>query len=902
MDEYEEFDEFEAMYADDLEALRDQDYDEVPARKQLNVAKEKPAESQDLFDDDDFEQVPEVAVSQKSQVSKGGQSQQLFGDEFGACSSQQSRKFQSQKSFEDEFEPLSYEVEKQPKKRTIRALFGDIDDIIEDEIQLPKPKKLKDTGAVEERLEEYAMIEHIIELRRLAKAKSDPLAVFSGSYDLCTENFRDNISYIEPKYTAISIVNWEGVKIYLRFHSEQFQREEMQRFRSDLDSAAIMGEGFKRTMDEAKEILSKECRESNNVEEATKAIEEDKSLLWVDLYKPRKYLELLSDESTNRTLLKWLKLWDKIVFNRRPKVVPKKPQEEGKFKNRFELNLELDESGRPQHKVALLCGPPGLGKTTLAHMVASHAGYKVIEINASDDRSAESFRTSLENATQMTSVLDSEKRPNCLVFDEIDGAPTASIDFLIKYVNGAYVSKSKKGKAQKGSVLKRPIICICNDVYVPALRALRQIAFVVHFPPTKTARLAERLKEISNKERIKTDLGTLMALGEKSSNDIRSCLSFLHFFKFQKNFVTLSDVQKTSIGQKDMQKGLFSVWQDIFEIERPKAKGDLVTLGSRWNKVVSTISAFGDYERVAQGVFENYPTMQIKDSTLNSTCLALEWFCYSDIISTQIATLQNYSLTGYLQFGFVMWNYAFASFQKQKITYPNAGANARSGALKSKALMTEVLRGVRPGTRVFLGGKSVLLDVLPLLSRIVVPTLRPVNLHVFSKQEKDEMGRVVSTMIDYNLNYIQERQQDGTYSFNLDPDINGLVKFPNSRSDSRQLTYFNKQLIAHEIEVEKMRRVEAAKYVDGNRAPTEKTSKERPAPPPSAKIPKKPEKAAPFNFLQKRKKDSSKTGSGSAASSAAGEGSSKMEGLIWYKYKEGHTNAVRKRGHVSDWV
>lgn len=40
------------------------------------------------------------------------------------------------------------------------------------------------------------------------------------------------------------------------------------------------------------------------------------SNLWVEKYKPSKYLDLLSDESTNRNLLKWLKMWDKIVFQR----------------------------------------------------------------------------------------------------------------------------------------------------------------------------------------------------------------------------------------------------------------------------------------------------------------------------------------------------------------------------------------------------------------------------------------------------------------------------------------------------------------------------------------------------------------------------------------------------------
>lgn len=43
-------------------------------------------------------------------------------------------------------------------------------------------------------------------------------------------------------------------------------------------------------------------------------------------------------------------------------------------------------------------------------------------------------------------------------------------------------------KEEKNSILKRPIICICNDVYVPALRNLRQNAFVLNFPPTSSVR------------------------------------------------------------------------------------------------------------------------------------------------------------------------------------------------------------------------------------------------------------------------------------------------------------------------------------------------------------------------------------------------------------------------------
>lgn len=294
-------------------------------------------------------------------------------------------------------------------------------------------------------------------------------------------------------------------------------------------------------------------------------------------------------------------------------------------------------------------------------MVARHSGYNVVEINASDDRTTDTFKTILKNATQMTSVVDSAQRPNCIIFDEIDGAPPSSIDYLVKFVN-ANRTKSKK------PLCKRPIICICNDLYVPALRSLRQMAFVVQFPPTTGARLAERLTEIARAQQIKTDLGALLALCEKTGNDIRACLSVLHFFKTLNKSVALSDVWKTSVGQKDQQKGLFSVWNDVFCI--PRKSNDL-TLKERSQRVLGVVNAFGDYERVAQGIFENYTTVKIRDPTLGGTCAALEWFCYTDFVNRLVYSLQNYSLATYLQYAFVVWHLVFGSSTKPKIAYPN---------------------------------------------------------------------------------------------------------------------------------------------------------------------------------------------------------------------------------------
>ena len=62
----------------------------------------------------------------------------------------------------------------------------------------------------------------------------------------------------------------------------------------------------------------------------------------------------------------------------------------------------------------------------------------------------------------------------------------------------------------------------------------------------------------------------MMALGEKTHNDIRSCLSLLSMMKAKGLRVTLSQVSSAKLGAKDRQQGLFSVWQSVFHIPTKK--------------------------------------------------------------------------------------------------------------------------------------------------------------------------------------------------------------------------------------------------------------------------------------------------------------------------------------------
>lgn len=148
--------------------------------------------------------------------------------------------------------------------------------------------------------------------------------------------------------------------------------------------------------------------------------------MWTEKYRARKFTELIGDERTHRSVLRWFTGWDPIVFPGLSK--PKKGQKPGN---------NVDDDERAHRKVMLLSGPPGLGKTTLAHVCARQAGYEVLEINASDDRSRDVVRGRIrdalgtENVKGMNVEVGESKvrkvgRPVCVVVDEVDGVVSGS--------------------------------------------------------------------------------------------------------------------------------------------------------------------------------------------------------------------------------------------------------------------------------------------------------------------------------------------------------------------------------------------------------------------------------------------------------------------------------------------
>ncbi|XP_053132152.1 chromosome transmission fidelity protein 18 homolog isoform X2 [Hemicordylus capensis] len=628
---------------------------------------------------------------------------------------------------------------------------------------------------------------------------------------------------------ATNSVSWKGQRpLHLLGVPFSYLKEQVaeERRRQILESSQQLTEILNSCLREEEEAQP-EAPEPSEEESCPGEAEKDGSSLhslWVDRFAPRHYMELLSDDYTNRCLLKWLKLWDTVVFGKEKPARKAKPgapeahrpfrnpkEQQKKWKSKAEmteeaLEAELDPQNRPKYKVALLCGPPGLGKTTLAHVIVKHAGYNVVEMNASDDRSPDIFKTRIEAATQMKSVLGATEKPNCLIIDEIDGAPTASVNVLLSIINfkateaeseGSAGGASGKKKRKEGGFLLRPIICICNDQYVPSLRQLRQQAFLLHFPSTSPTRLVQRLHEIAVRQGMKADMGALAALCEKTENDIRSCINTLQFLHSRgKKELNVRTVQTAKVGLKDQNRGLFSIWQEIFQlpkIQRQRigmdplvpthifaggsdglfsqapGRGSLNASTQRFHHILHLSVSSGEHEKLTQGLYDNFLHMKVKDARFGSLCQALEWLGFSDLLGRAVLQGQNFPLTRYLPFLPVAFHLLFAASSVPRLTYPNSQQEALSKLTRMQNLVASMTSGIAACSRSRAGPRSFVLEALCLLLDIISPKLRPVNTQLYSQKEKQQLAELISTMLAYNLTYLQERTPDGQYVYKLDP-------------------------------------------------------------------------------------------------------------------------------------
>ncbi|KAI8958855.1 DNA replication factor C, large subunit [Daldinia sp. FL1419] len=196
------------------------------------------------------------------------------------------------------------------------------------------------------------------------------------------------------------------------------------------------------------------------------------------------------------------------------------------------------------YRAIILSGPPGIGKTTAAHLAAKLEGYDVIESNASDTRSKKLVESGVSEVMNNTSLrgyfagegkkVEQEKKNIVLIMDEVDGMSAGDRGGV-----GALAKFCKKTEV--------PLILICNERRLPKMRPFDSVAFDIKFQRPTIDQIRSRMMTICHREGLKFTPSVLEALIEGSNRDIRQVVNMLSTIKLDQTSMDYSQ-------SKDMSK------------------------------------------------------------------------------------------------------------------------------------------------------------------------------------------------------------------------------------------------------------------------------------------------------------------------------------------------------------
>ncbi|KAI5970435.1 rfc1 [Candida margitis] len=251
-----------------------------------------------------------------------------------------------------------------------------------------------------------------------------------------------------------------------------------------------------------------------------------KDRLWTDKHAPKDFNQLCGNKGQVQKLRNWLEHWF-----------------ENKAKN-FPGGLENPNS----YRAALISGPPGIGKTTAAHMVAKSLGFDVLEKNASDVRSKSLLNANIKSVLNNTSVIgffkhrgDEEQSNNsrklCLIMDEVDGMSSGD--------HGGAGALS-----QFCRITNMPMILICNDKSLPKMRTFDRVTLDLPFRRPTENEVKSRLMTIALREGIKLDPSIIGQLVQATSNDIRQMINLLSTVSKTQKLIGANNVKEIQASWK----------------------------------------------------------------------------------------------------------------------------------------------------------------------------------------------------------------------------------------------------------------------------------------------------------------------------------------------------------------
>ena len=184
-------------------------------------------------------------------------------------------------------------------------------------------------------------------------------------------------------------------------------------------------------------------------------------------------------------------------------------------------------------KCALLfTGPPGLGKTSLAHIILKKYGYTVKEFNATDIRTRTLLNEHLDGLTNfrnVNSITEQKEVVTGIIMDELDGmfkGDRGGIEELLSFITMPTTRNKKKTLLRKV-----PIICICNigNVKKDIIKQLQKECTEINFTIPDGTQMTHAIERILKAEHMKMCKRTMDKIIQFAQGDFRRLVNILEF-------------------------------------------------------------------------------------------------------------------------------------------------------------------------------------------------------------------------------------------------------------------------------------------------------------------------------------------------------------------------------------
>ncbi len=194
-------------------------------------------------------------------------------------------------------------------------------------------------------------------------------------------------------------------------------------------------------------------------------------------------------------------------------------------------------------KVLLLHGGPGVGKTTMVHVIANETNAEIFELNASDLRNKLKLEEVLKPAIQQQSLFGKTK---ILLIDEVDGI--SAVD--------------RGGLSELLDLIKEssyPMIITANDVWKKSLSGLRRSCELIELKSIHNNVLAEIMFDVLRKEDLFVNANIIKSLAIRAKGDVRAALNDLQ------TVARLRDPSVFTLDERNKEVGIFEALKQVFQ-------------------------------------------------------------------------------------------------------------------------------------------------------------------------------------------------------------------------------------------------------------------------------------------------------------------------------------------------